>query len=1107
MTLLIPKQDWLLGSKSDDGQQQQQRYTQLALALGYHDLVQDLRQLVLDTTDGFALGSFGFVPCQAAAGSGDKDADWTDLTPPSPNEGAEADDDKPFWRLTPDGTLGDYTDVQTVFPQPAADSPAQEQQQQRWGLRVVETTFTPLATASHLIRLRDALNGALLPEQPQGAYDPASLAIDQGASVFLSLDPDSQDASAPTPRSRSANNAAAAKTAAAATSPFQGWSLAKADPLAPAHLLQAQKSAKAAPRTGALRSLGVSAWSPPPHAWRLRGHHVYLVAVLEGETAEQQLHITGAASGFFVNKSTNHVFDPRAKDDRAVYQSLAALLCAHSGSFKRALVRLVQSQNPAHVAGGPAIFATFPVSNAVPASPWVVPAPEHTPDALRTQLAYLLTGSTSADTLPAARDWNDEFVQCKEMPRESLQERTLRERLFSRLSADFALAAQRCVQAVARGDVAPVNPNDRADAPTYVHAHMLVTRIDAQARAYEHLGGTRAARVGFSKDLRALAQVERADVENVHTLASVMVDYRGERYVVQSLLPGLFKVSPEAPAPGETTAEDEKDDDVDQVAPGDAFRIVYGGANPDEPDERVRASQRFHEAVKPLARELMLAEHTVRDSQQREKKLWLSTDVHGVAAPDGRNYLIDVFRMHPMDVTFLEEFCEAGKYPHKLVLLRPELVRAFYDSKLQPWIEDKIKQKRAEKGEGEGSETLEDVQLSLRDFELAFNPDAFVPRKPTTEHPDGPVIFDEQDESTKNVRSASEYLRSHTLASFITDVVDAGIFFSDGFYLTRLLHRKGINMRYLGLLATKVANEGSSLEFARTTARHEIPHSLDSLKGALEDEMVSRSCKHLLAGLLRTSAVADHAHIVAHFLNCLVPSSAPAPSPPHSSAPADRSWTKLDRASLEKEIRQDVQQRFLYELAPEWFEKRGTRTYKLVRELCLRSGVQLLARDLDFIRGQQQPALTNGMNGLTNGEAAPAATTSSLKKKKGSKAAAPRKLVEDAPYFTANDVLNLGPVVKQNAPRPTLADEHFDLGRRAIIENQLEVGQDLVTDALTLYEQIHGAVHPELATRYHSLGIMYHNIVQSLSRKIQLHDAAEDHLKVSHPFPSRPAGR
>jgi protein TIF31 len=71
------------------------------------------------------------------------------------------------------------------------------------------------------------------------------------------------------------------------------------------------------------------------------------------------------------------------------------------------------------------------------------------PELLRTQLAYLHTGATTADALDATRDWNEEIQGVKELPHESMQERVLREKMAQKTWAEFTQASVRGVMGVA----------------------------------------------------------------------------------------------------------------------------------------------------------------------------------------------------------------------------------------------------------------------------------------------------------------------------------------------------------------------------------------------------------------------------------------------------------------------------------------------------------------------------------------------------------------------------------------------------------------------------------------------------------------------------------
>lgn len=557
----------------------------------------------------------------------------------------------------------------------------------------------------HLIRVRDTLFANLSTLPSTGTYDPTSLSIAGGTTIYAAVrgEPSEEALAAQAakeeeegtsrderrPRSepqadfstfstaqaaskgkksagkgkKAAEAAPAPATAPApAENPFADF---KVEDLSPAALLDFFKpAASASISSPCLKALGVSPWSPPPHVRRVRGDIVYLtVTTLEGETYT----ITGSSSGFWISKTTANHFDPspRAvlpnKMRSGAFQGFFELACALSPLFAKGLSNLVQSQHSGQT--GADVFANLPISHATPAAPWLVAAPQHAADPFRTQLAYLLTGSTNAETLPPARDWNDEYAQYKELPQGSLQDRLLRERLQSRTRADFANAAVRGAMSIARGDLPPLNPNEAQEAHTWVHNNMLFTRAEDAIGAYSHVGGNEASKYAASKDLAGVNLLEKIDVEGLHTMATVLVDYAGERWVAQSLIPGLFKTKDPEDEPTEVEVFPADDDEAKKAAkaatdadkpfpseetgnkddypPTGPFRIVYGSSNPEVPDESVRASKYFHQLAKKVADTMRFAEHKVIDAQGKETELFMSTDMHGIAAPDGRSYFID----------------------------------------------------------------------------------------------------------------------------------------------------------------------------------------------------------------------------------------------------------------------------------------------------------------------------------------------------------------------------------------------------------------------------------------------------------------------------------
>jgi protein TIF31 len=172
---------------------------------------------------------------------------------------------------------------------------------------------------------------------------------------------------------------------------------------------------------------------------------------------------------------------------------------------------------------------------------------------------------------------------------------------------------------------------------------------------------------------------------------------------------------------------------------------------------------------------------------------------------------------------------------------------AYRDSKLQKWIEEKVYASRKETADAAVEEetkaivktgdTAEDIiknsppstVINAADFHLNFNPDAFVERRAPSADEKPLVIYDPEAESTKEVRNASIWLRETAIPNFVVDAVLNLIGFSDGFMLSRLMHRKGINMRYLGVLADQV-QRGTDFDFGKDLTKADVPFGLQGLK-------------------------------------------------------------------------------------------------------------------------------------------------------------------------------------------------------------------------------------------------------------------------------------
>lgn len=793
-----------------------------------------------------------------------------------------------------------------------------------------------------------------------------------------------------------------------------------------------------------VKSIALSSWNPVPYHLRQKGHLLYLqVTTNEGE----QFQITSHVSGFYVNKCSNAKFDPFPKPmpKKASAHSLLTLLSHLSPSFNSAFEALQESNNKKD------LLTTFPFQNAIPNSPWLVPRPSanaHQPDITRSQENYLIAGVDNAETL---RDWNEEFQTTRELPRETVQDRVFRERLTSKLFADYNEAAARGAVLVARGEVAPLNPNDPLDAQIFVYNNIFYSFGADGAGSFTSEGGDEAARTAVGKDVQGIKAVNQLDIPGLFTPGTVVVDYLGKRIVGQSIVPGIFK----------------------QREPGEQ-QIDYGGV---EGREVIVRHPDFIPVFEKLSKALRIKAHPVWDKDGNRHDLEGSVETKGFLGTDGRKYVLDLYRLTPLDVMWQEEKGNES-YPHRMSILRLELVESYWRHKMSQYVKAEVERRRSEKGEegavektssdakdSEGQDSEEKSEektdrerVDISGFNLALNPDVSNGQVPQTNEEKEQWAADE-----KEVRDACDFLRSKAMPELIQDLHDGEVGFPmDGQSLTQLLHKRGINMRYLGQVAHLSKEKGARLQ---------------ALTTLVVQEMIARAFKHIANLQLRNVPAPFIASCASHLLNCLLATDLnPDPRPEIDESmreiysEGDFSFEKATPTTLRAEIEKQVLSRYRFTLEPGWFN--SLRHLQLLRDISVKLGLQLGARDFAFTKSQstKEVPAANGVNGSGHDEG------SKKKKKKGGDSSSPSRAAAETPAstFTPEDILNVVPHVKDASPRSSFAEEALEAGRISLMQNQKQLGQELILESLSLYEQIYGILHPEVAKLYHQLSMLYY---------------------------------
>jgi protein TIF31 len=890
---------------------------------------------------------------------------------------------------------------------------------------------------------------------------------------------------------------------------------------------------EAAPKC--IKSIALSAWNPPPYHLRTKGHLLYLVATTN---ENEQHHITSHVTGFYVNKSSNASFDPAPRQGPKAQHahSLLTLLEKLSPSFEASFQQLLEHNAKKE------LLTIFQLSNAIPANPWLVPPPTsslttHQPDLARTQESYLISGVENTDTL---RDWNEEFQSTREMPKEAVHDRVFRERLTSKLFADYNDAATRGAMLVARGEIAPLNPTEAKDAQIFVYNNIFYSFGADGVGTFGTEGGDEAARVAVGKDVIGVRAVNNLDIPNLFTSGTVVVDFLGKRIVGQSIVPGIFK----------------------QRDPGE-HQIDYGAV---EGKEIVADDKSFVPLFEQLSKALRVKKHPVWDKDNVRHELEGSVETKGLIGTDGRRYALDLYRLTPLDVAWIEaHWSEPSKdgeekpkdkdYPHRMATLRPELVESYGRTKLREYVKNEVEKRtkkdatpakevtpakkeeddseeessseeesddseedsddseedsdeeekpkkkskskskevaKAEKKEEE--EKKEDAEpeqdrVDISGFSFALNPDVFSGQTPQSDEDKAEWTKDEAE-----VRAACDHLQTEVIPRMISELKDGEVGFPmDGQSLSALLHKRGVNIRYLGKIAELADKPDPRLQ---------------ALKRLVVQEMIARGFKHFANSKLRNVTAPFSAACIAHLLNCLLGADVNAKPVAESdeeikqiflNGEGDFSFEKLTPESLKKEVVAQIALRYRYDLGNSWVE--SGKELQMLREISLKLGLQLQSRQYAFTK----EALTNGA--ATQAPAAPQTNghSTSSKKKKNKTVTPPRA---DSPAvslpvqtFHAEDILNIVPVIKEASPKSLLAEEALEAGRMSVAQDQKELGQELLLESLQLHEQIYGVLHHEVARAYHTLSNLLFNLDDKASALELAHKAvivSERTLGVDH---------
>ena len=803
-------------------------------------------------------------------------------------------------------------------------------------------------------------------------------------------------------------------TAASSPSPSPSSSFSLTDFFSHAHAVPSVP-----PPLPCLHALTYSAFNPPPGNRRLRGDLLYVeVHTLEAHS----LHVTASVDGFFVNQSTAAHFDPLPAAASYASSTLVELLRRASPLFAARFATMINRRILMH---------PFQQSEVVGSEvrTWLVKAEEWRADAGRAEDALL--SSYGMDVRGVLRDWNEEVQACMELLCLSEDERIRRDAHLQRVYTEYVQAAREGVVAILDGHITPVNALDPLRQHVWVFNSIFFSHALDARDLYPAQWGDRVAHKQANADIHGAELLMNLHLPGLHSLATALIDYRGHRLIAQSIIPGIFHSDT-------------------------ASKHVYGSM---DQGQTVLFDADIHSLMQPLARAAHLGVHDVYDAKGDKATLVTAVDTKGIVGSDHRAYALDLMRTTPRDAQRRElkdvwavlRFALVERYVRRAAMDRLFSVGAEDDG--GPREERQLRQYLEQQMQGNRAVDSQYIDLV---HQQAFHPDLFL-------HTKHPLVREaEVQPAVDEAVALSTFLTSSVVPSFVASIAQLDFVPADGEDLTRMLHEAGINVRYLGDVCREAEKRGlrflvwmAELEMVvrgvKCIVREELRDINGEKKGRVESWYYGSVLVRALNAVvgrraLGTAASEDDLQAAAQLMQTLreerdrerglvevdgakekkagkkgKKAAAASAVRVHNHDGRKHSVDPLHPVNLWVAVREAVQEKFEFTLPPA-LPLSPQEKLVLLRSVCRRLGVVLVARELDF--GADEPL------GIA-------------------------------------DVSDLVPVVKTMAVVNEDCEQLVHSAVASMQQGHLTFAYQYLSDALTSHNHVYGPMHPRTANAYH----------------------------------------
>jgi len=310
--------------------------------------------------------------------------------------------------------------------------------------------------------------------------------------------------------------------------------------------------------------------------------------------------------------------------------------------------------------------------------------------------------------------------------------------------------------------------------------------------------------------LNSLNLIGQAEVPELHSIATAIIDYRGYRVLAQSIIPGILNQTPESSA---------------------QYGSMDDGAT-------IHTEPTFSEHMKVLGERLHLSQTKVLDAAGNEHVIYSGVDTKGIKGSDSRKYILESMRVTPRDSNFIGD-------DYALCLLRPELIEHYQQYVSRDHVEKEVgaaNERKSKAGE-EVKLTMEELREILKTVpKVSFNPNVFTKYR----------LAPGQESEEEKVKELSNFLKETQLPLAAKALTEETGWTRYGTSLVDALHSLGLNARYLGQLAQLIT-------------KYEHRH----VKWTCERTATARSVKHIFNRYIRNTSDLYLAETLAELLNSL----------------------------------------------------------------------------------------------------------------------------------------------------------------------------------------------------------------------------------------------